>query len=429
MTPSSPPSSLPRLLIARLPFYYGWLVLGAVCCAGFARQGPANAVLSIFVEPMTREFGWSRAALSGVISLGGVLGALSAPLLGPVLDRRGARLVLCLAVLGSGIACMALSLTPSLIVFYVLFCFARMIWAGPFDLGIYGALNNWFVARRAFANATASFAQSLGLVALPLIAQLAITPYGWRAGWLAIGVTVLIVGFAPVWLLLVRQPEDLGLVPDRIASPPATPSARPASNAEPSFSRAQALRTRAFWLLALYTALVYPTQAGLSLHQAAHLIERGIAPATAAAIVSTFSAASALTGLACGFLPRGLPIRYPLMVFGALFGAAALVMTTIATPRDGYVAACLFGAGIGGVLTLVPVAWAEYFGRRSYGAIRSLALFVQVLAQAAGPPLSGALRDLTGDYMASLRCFAALSLAAILVGFLARPPRSLASRA
>jgi len=418
-----PPSTVPRLLIARLPFYYGWLVLAAVCCAGFARQGPANAVLSIFVEPMTHEFGWSRAGLSGVISLGGVLGALSAPLLGPVLDRRGARLVLCLAVLGSGIACMALSLTSSLLMFYVVFCFARMIWAGPFDLGIYGALNNWFVARRAFANATASFAQSLGLVALPLIAQLAITLHGWRAGWLAIGVTVLIIGFAPVWLLLVRQPEDLGLVPDRIATSQAPPRAHDASDDEPSFTRAQALRTPAFWWLALYTALVYPTQAGLSLHQAANLIERGIAPDTAATIVSTFSAMSALTSLACGFLPRGLPIRYPLAVFGALFAAAALVMTTIATPRDGYIGACLFGAGIGGVLTLVPVAWAEYFGRRSYGAIRSLALFVQVLAQAAGPPLSGALRDLTGDYTASLHCFAALSLAAIVVAFVARPPQ------
>src|SRR5207237_9073748 len=106
--------TVPRLRIARLPIYYGWLVLAAVCCAGFARQGPANAVLSIFVEPMTREFGWSRAALSGVISLGGVLGAVSAPLLGPVLDRHGARLVLCLAVLGSGPAGPARSLAPSL---------------------------------------------------------------------------------------------------------------------------------------------------------------------------------------------------------------------------------------------------------------------------------------------------------------------------
>ena len=56
--------------------YYGWIVLACLCCAGFARQGPAVATLSIFVEPLTREFGWSRAALSGAVSVAGVLAAL-----------------------------------------------------------------------------------------------------------------------------------------------------------------------------------------------------------------------------------------------------------------------------------------------------------------------------------------------------------------
>ena len=40
--------------------YYGWIVLASLCCAGFARQGPAVATLSIFVDPLIREFGWSR---------------------------------------------------------------------------------------------------------------------------------------------------------------------------------------------------------------------------------------------------------------------------------------------------------------------------------------------------------------------------------
>ena len=137
--------TLSRHLIHRLPFFYGWIMLACVCCAGFSRQGGAVATLSIFVEPMTREFGWSRTALSGAVSLGGVLAALSSPMLGRVLDREGARLVLCGAVLLTGAANMLLSLTASLPMFYLLFCIARMNFAGPFDLGIYGAVNNWFV--------------------------------------------------------------------------------------------------------------------------------------------------------------------------------------------------------------------------------------------------------------------------------------------
>jgi MFS transporter, OFA family, oxalate/formate antiporter len=48
---------MPTRLIARLPFFYGWVILACACCAGFARQGPAVATLSIFVEPMTSDFG------------------------------------------------------------------------------------------------------------------------------------------------------------------------------------------------------------------------------------------------------------------------------------------------------------------------------------------------------------------------------------
>src|SRR5580704_12214232 len=117
--------ALPRRLSARLPFFYGWVVLGCICCAGFSRQGAAVATLSIFVAPLTGEFGWSRTALSGAVSLGGVLAAIAAPWLGPLLDRHGSRLVLCLAVLVTGTAMLLLSLTNSLLVFYLLFCTAR----------------------------------------------------------------------------------------------------------------------------------------------------------------------------------------------------------------------------------------------------------------------------------------------------------------
>jgi sugar phosphate permease len=303
---------LPRLISARLPVFYGWVVLACLCCAGFARQGPAVATLSIFVEPLTREFGWSRTALSGAVSLGGVLAAVAAPLIGPLLDRRGSRLVLCVSVLVNGIVLILLSLTPSLLVFYLLFCVARMNWAAPFELGLYGALNNWFVRRRTFASSVATLAQQAGLVAMPLIAQLAMLREGWRAGWLAIGAATLLIGFVPSWLLLVRRPEDLGLVPDGAVPPPASPpdamAATPAL-AEPAFSRQQAVVTPAFWLLLLYTALIYPVQAGVSLHQAPFLIERGIDPTIAATIVSAFSLMSAAASIACGLLPRALPIR------------------------------------------------------------------------------------------------------------------------
>jgi sugar phosphate permease len=418
---------LALLLRRRLPVFYGWIVLACLCAAGFARQGPAVATLSIFVEPLSREFGWSRTALSGAVSLGGVLAALVAPLIGPVLDRQGSRLLLCAAVLVNAVALMLLSLTGSLLVFYLLFCVARMNWAAPFELGLYGALNNWFVRRRTFASSIATLAQMAGLVAMPLVAQFAMVHHGWRAGWLAIGAVTLAIGFVPTWLLLVRRPEDLGLLPDGAVARTdgeARTVAERAAAPEPAFSRRQALGTASFWLLLLYTALVYPVQAGVSLHQAPYLIECGIDPTIAATIVSTFSALSAAATVACGVLPRTVPIRYPLAATGAVLTLGIILMLGVQSVAQGYLAAGVFGFGIGGVLTLLPIAWADYFGRAHFGAIRGIALPAQVLAQAAGPLLSGALHDITGNYRLALQSFAALAALSVVAALTAHQPKA-----
>src|SRR5439155_17226942 len=178
---------------------------------------------------------------------------------------------------------------------------------------------------------------------------------GWRHGWVAVGATVLIVGFLPVWLLVVRRPEDVGLLPDR-----AVAGAKPAAP-EPRFSRAQAMRTPAFWLLSLYTVLVYPVQAGVSLHQAPHLIERGLTPIAAATVISVFSAMSAVSGFGLGFLPRRLPLRFAMTAAAAVMAVGCFALIGVQTVHAAYLAAGLFGLGIGALMTLLPVAWADYF--------------------------------------------------------------------
>ena len=194
---------LHKYLAGRLPFFYGWVVLGCAACAGFARQGPAVATLTIFVVPMTTEFGWSSSEMSGAVALGGILAAVTSPMLGPLVDRHGARVMLCSAVLITGMAALLLSQTSSLLMFYLFFCVARMNFAGPFDLGIYGAVNSWFIRRRPIANSMVTAALMIGLTSMPLIAHFAMEKGGWRAGWIAVGMTVLLVGFLFIFLLMV----------------------------------------------------------------------------------------------------------------------------------------------------------------------------------------------------------------------------------
>ncbi|MDX1375998.1 MAG: MFS transporter [Burkholderiales bacterium] len=414
-------------LAARLPFFYGWVILACVCAAGFSRQGPAVATLSIFIEPMTAEFGWSRTEISGAVSIGGILGALVSPLLGPFLDRNGARAVLCFAVLATAVPLLLLSFTESLLAFYLLYCVARMNFAGPYDLGIYGSIVNWFVRRRTFVTSISTVALMSGLVAMPMIAHLVMQASGWRSAWLAVGATVLVVGFLPTWVLHVRRPEDIGQRPDGERAAPraaAAAAGTPAPAPEPSFTRRQAVATPAFWLLALFTALVYPVQSGISLHQAPFLIERGLDASVAAGAVSIFALLSGAAGFAFGFWPRRTGLRPALALVALALGASSALMLAVRDAPLAYAAAGLFGIGVGGLITTLPIAWADYFGRRSFGAIRGVALTVQVGAQAAGPVLSGVLRDATGAYEASLVTFAALGFAGLIAALVARPPRA-----
>src|SRR3546814_17091827 len=70
---------IPAALAGRLPFYYGWVILACVCCAGFSRQGPAVATRSVLVEPLTDGVGGFRTARLGVGWLRVGPGALASP--------------------------------------------------------------------------------------------------------------------------------------------------------------------------------------------------------------------------------------------------------------------------------------------------------------------------------------------------------------
>lgn len=414
-----------RALTVRLPFFYGWVILGCAMCASFARQAAAVATLSVFIVPMTTEFGWSRAEISGAVSLGGVLAALVSPWVGALIDRSGARFVISVSTLLIAVTIGSLALAQSLLWFYLAFTLGRMLFASPFELATSGAVANWFVRRRALAMAWLTVATGLSLAAMPLLAQVAIDAKGWRAGWITIAIAVTAVALLPNALLMVRRPEDVGLRTDGdgITAGSAFGSRTPDHSEERRFTRAMALRTPALWLLMLYTALIFPVQAGVSLHQAPHLIERGIDATTAAAIVGTFAAAAAASSLLFGWLGGRWPVRFGLALAAGVTTAGSLVMLEVNSVAEGYYAALLFGSGIGGVLTLVPVAFAEYFGRLSYGAIRGLALPVQVVGQAAGPILAGILHDLGGSYVTSLSTFTWLATGATVLVLLATPPK------
>ena len=414
--------SVAESLAARLPFYYGWVVVGCTMSAAFVRAGGAVAILTVFVTPMSESLGWSRLAFSGAVSLGGILAAISAPFIGVMADRYGAGRILWVSAVILGVATLGLSRIGSLFWFYAVYWIARMTFASPFDIGISTAVTKWFVGRRARAMSYVAIVQQIGLATMPLIAHVAISGADWRSGWVAIGVVVLSVGVLPSLLLLVRRPEDIGLTPDPAGIAKVGKAAPVAAKREPEFTRAQALRTPALWLIMGFTVFIYPVQAGLSLHQVPHLLERGMPPWVAVSAVTLFSLVAALSSLGFGVFAGRFGSRHALCIAALALSASALAFIAVQLVWQAYLAAALFGIGIGGLQALLQVIWGEYFGRRNFGAIRGMTLPVQVVSQAAGPLLAGASYDWRGDYEYSMALFAGLAVIAAALVYFARPP-------
>jgi MFS family permease len=88
-----------------------------------------------------------------------------------------------------------------------------------------------------------------------------------------------------------------------------------------------------------------------------------------------------------------------------------------------YLATFYFGVGIGGVITVNEVVWANYFGRLTLGAVRSIGIPFQIISSAGGPLLAGITYDRTGSYQSAFLFFIATYLMATVLIALLRPPR------
>lgn len=376
---------------------------------------------------MGETLGWSRAQISGAVSLGNILGGLTAPLWGRWVDKAGPRVVLTLSVLMVGLGAVSLSLVSHLVGLYVFYGLARLAFASPVEIGATTAIANWFIRRRALALSLANFLGGLAQGALPIIVQTVISWKDWRAGWLAVAALALGIGLLPNALLMRRRPEDLGLLPDGAPRPahmgrPTLSSARD-SALEVSFTLRDALRTPTLWVLSAFTALAFLVQAGVSLHQAPHLLQRGMPPALVAGMVSGFGFASSTSNLVWGWVGSRWPIRYALMASAACMMVAILILLWAGHSAQGFLGTIVFGAGVGGLLTLVPVTWANYYGRANLGTIRGVTLPLQVVSQALGPLIIGSLYDLRHSYDLALRIAVVLVFLAGCLAFFARPPR------
>ena len=410
-------------LAGRLPVYYGWVIFALANLPSFgARPVASVAVLSVFVIPMTEQFEWSRGLFSGAVSLGAVCGLLMSPFAGRLIDRYGSGVILagCSAIVGA--CALGLAAVTQAWSFYAIYVPGRAVFSSPLELGTTTAISNWFIRRRPMALAWFGAVQGVGLGLLPLAAAMLIDGFGWESAWLALGVFTIATGVLPPLVLMARRPEDMGLVPDsedERASDAKTPRRKEAKGAgwrDVDYTVREALRTPAFWILALFSMVGFMAQAGVSLHQTAHYVDAGVSHGQAALVATAFALGQIPGGMVWSLAGRRMPVRVTLAISAVWLAGGVFGIGFTHQLAWGIAFGFLFGAGVGGLHTLLRLAWADYYGRVHLGAIRGLTLPAQIGGQAIGPVVSGFMFDASGGYLAPFVIFgSAVALSALLV--------------
>jgi len=397
--------------------------LAAAGSSQVVRNAAASLTIAVFMFPLAEELGWSRTLIAGAASLGGLAATGASPMVGWLVDKYGARLVLAVSIFVLGLSTISLSWATVPIAFYLAYATGRVIFSSPIQIGASVVVSRWFIKTRGRANGLLSLSHSIGMVGFPIIASLVIASQGWRTAWVVLGVLVWVIALAPVSLLIVQRPEDVGLLPD--GDKPGTGATDGSARAveEPQWTSKEAMRTSALWILAIGVGLLFVMQAGTNVHMAAYFRDQGLTTSVAGLALSFNAGFMGVGSIIWGWLIDRVPVRITLAGVALIMAMASIMLVTADTTVEALAYSGLFGFGLGGMLVAPPVAYANYFGRRSLGVIRGVTEPFTSLGQAIGALLSGAIFDITGSYLIAFVTFAVLGVLTMVIVMLAKPPR------
>lgn len=416
------------VLMAHRGIYYGWAIVAVAFLVNMGHGAMVNPVLSLFIKPLEDEFGWSRGAISASISGAGVLMTLSMLVVGPVIDRFGARVLVVIGSVIGAICLVALSQVSELWQFAFLFMVGRgsMVGSGNVAMGV--AVSKWFVRLRGRAIGITDMGHRIGQAVLPLLALATITSLGWRSAFVVLAAPMLVMSAMPALFFLRRSPEDIGLEPDGRSGRGSLLRRNPEASAgvaepEVSFTLRQAMRTRAFWILTMVTASLPAITGSLNLHLFPYLTDQGISADLAVYSVAIFASMAGIGSIFWGILAERLHVRWCIVLCFSGVAASIGFLLIVHNALLAYGYAVFHGIMVGGTFTLLAIAWANYFGRKSLGAIRGITAPVQAAMSAAGPTFAGVVFDVTGAYTFAFTVFLGLSTFIALSMILAPQPR------
>ena len=413
-------------------YFYGWKIVGAAFLSRFSFASGNASVLGLFFTPLNSEFGWSRTAISAVLSMARLFEGLTSPLLGPIIDRYGPRMPMVIGGILLSLGFVSLSLVGNLWQFYLIRgVFMAFGFALTGMLVTNTAVSNWFIRRRGRAIATAGMGTNTGMLIIAPVTVGIIEIWGWQAAWLFFAVLAWIVVVIPSAILMRRRPEDIGLQPDgdlpadsNTSDNPSRLSAPARAAGEAVWTRREVIRTPAFWLLIIGISTSMLAFQGVNISIAPYAEDQGLGAANIAALLMVRSLATLAVAPGWGILSER--VHRPLVRISPFFiqmlASAFLAMADRTVML--WLGVVFYGAGFSGMMIVQEVIWANYYGRLTLGTVRSTSLPLQVLIAGGGPVLINVVFDIVGSYRPAYTAFIGLYLLAALLVWFARPPKA-----
>lgn len=364
------------------------VVVGAFFALCVSPLAVVTQSTSLFVAPLTHEFGWTRTVFFLGPSIAGIVGGLIFPLLGLLGDRVGIRPILLVGLALYASSLFSMALLKGSVPAYVALCIITVVSGVTQTSLLYAkAISGWFAARRGLMLSIAISGIGAGSIVIPPLTRELIERFGWRGAYIGLGTLVLLVALPPV-LFLVREPPRA-----RAKDPDPTPI--PLAE---GLSLREAAQTRTYWLLITLFAAGNGAFLSLVNNLFPILTSRGIAASSAAAAMSALGASQTLTRLLSGYVLDKTSRAAVASVWYALATGGAVLLCFAHTSYAGVAVGLLAGTAWGAENELAAYFTARYFGLRSYGLI--LGTFFTVFALGGMPVvmLTAHVFDAHGNY-------------------------------
>lgn len=383
---------------------YGWVIVAAGALITCVAMG-AMFALPVYLQPMAEETGWTRAGISGAMTIGFIVMGVAGFIWGTLTDRIGARPVVLIAAVTLGVGLFIASRAETLLVFQLAYGGLVGASGGAFFAPLMATVIGCFDKHRSLAVSLVSLGGGVAPMVMTPLATVLIEQMGWRNAMTttALVATVLIL---PTAMLVRRAPAGWG---DTSAEPGA------ASDTSQAISIRSVVRRPQFIVLAAVFFLCCAAHSGPIFHTVSYAMLCGASAIAAASIYSVEGVAGLFGRLLFGVLADRIGVKR--VIVGGLLLQAAGIYTYIYVGEltQFYMLAMVLGLAYGGVMPLYAVLARDYFSPRVMGTVLGGITMTSSIGMAFGPVGGGWLFDTFGDYHWLYVSSAAIGLAAALV--------------